>query len=115
MQRVEPVPAGSTPSTGAVPVRQPELGPRRSAPDGRRPHAGRFGRSLSQVPTGRIEPTLYVTIPVASAMTGYSAKAIRRKIECRVWIEGREFRKAPDGHVLISLKGYQQWVERGRV
>ena len=57
----------------------------------------------------------YVTIPLAAVLTGYSAKAIRRKIECEVWFEGREFRRAPDGHVLISIKGYQQWVERGRV
>jgi len=56
----------------------------------------------------------YVTIPVAAAMTGYSAKAIRRKIEAGVWLEGREFRRAPDGHVLISVKGYESWVERGR-
>lgn len=56
----------------------------------------------------------YVTIMVASSITGYSTKAIRRKIEEGVWLEGREFRRAPDGHVLISLKGYQQWVERGR-
>jgi len=57
----------------------------------------------------------YVTIPVAAAMTGYSAKAIRRKIEAGVWLEGREFRRAPDGHVLISVRGYESWVERGRV
>ncbi len=56
----------------------------------------------------------YVTIPVAAAITGYSAKAIRRKIEAGVWLEGREFRRAPDGHVLISVKGYELWVERGR-
>lgn len=56
----------------------------------------------------------YVTIPIAAAMTGYSAKAIRRKIESGVWLEGREFRRAPDGHVLISVKGYESWVERGR-
>jgi hypothetical protein len=53
-------------------------------------------------------PAPYVTITVASSITGYSAKAIRRKIENGVWLEGREFRRAPDGHVLISLKGYQQ-------
>lgn len=58
--------------------------------------------------------TDYVTIPVAAAITGYSAKAIRRKIEAGVWLEGREFRRAPDGHVLISVKGYELWVERGR-
>jgi hypothetical protein len=56
----------------------------------------------------------YVTIPIAAAITGYSAKAIRRKIEAGVWLEGREFRRAPDGHVLISVKGYELWVERGR-
>jgi hypothetical protein len=56
----------------------------------------------------------YVTIPVAAAITGYTAKAIRRKIEAGVWLEGREFRRAPDGHVLISVKGYELWVERGR-
>lgn len=56
----------------------------------------------------------YVTIPVAAAMTGYSPKAIRRKIEDGVWLEGREFRRAPDGHVLISVRGYELWVERGR-
>jgi hypothetical protein len=32
----------------------------------------------------------YVTIPIAAAITGYSAKAIRRKIEAGVWLEGRE-------------------------
>ena len=57
----------------------------------------------------------YVTIAFFASLTGYSAKAIRRKIESRIWLEGREYRKAPDGHVLVSLKGYQQWVERGRV
>jgi hypothetical protein len=59
-------------------------------------------------------PAEYVTIAVAAAMTGYSAKAIRRKIEAGVWLEGREFRRAPDGHVLISVRGYERWVERGR-
>jgi hypothetical protein len=31
-----------------------------------------------------------------------------------VWLEGREFGRAPDGHVLISVKGYELSVERGR-
>lgn len=59
--------------------------------------------------------TQYVTIQLAAVLTGYSPKAIRRKIESGIWLEGREYRKAPDGHVLISMKGYQLWVERGRV
>lgn len=67
--------------------------------------------SQARTPSTRAD---YVTIPVAAAITGYSAKAIRRKIEAGVWLEGREFRRAPDGHVLISVKGYELWVERGR-
>jgi hypothetical protein len=27
-------------------------------------------------------------------------------------MEGREFKRAPDGHVLIDMKGYEQWVEK---
>jgi len=56
----------------------------------------------------------YVTIALAAQQTGYSEKAIRRKIESGVWVEGREFRRAPDGHILISMQGYVQWVEQGR-
>lgn len=54
----------------------------------------------------------YVTIPLAAAITGLTAKAIRRKIEDGKWIEGREYRRSPDGGIFISIKGYQQWVER---
>jgi hypothetical protein len=81
-----------------------------------RPAQAREHRSLRPGDTERPRPhgADYVTIPVAAAMTGYSAKAIRRKIESGVWLEGREFRRAPDGHVLISVKGYELWVERGR-
>jgi hypothetical protein len=87
----------------------------RSSPVARAAHP-RSHRSL-QVTTAEgsgARGTDYVTISVAAAITGYSAKAIRRKIESGIWLEGREFRRAPDGHVLISVKGYELWVERGR-
>lgn len=71
-------------------------------------------RPIDQFPV-IVDLTQYVTIPLAATLTGYSPKAIRRKIESGIWLDGREYRKAPDGHVLISMKGYQQWVERGRV
>jgi hypothetical protein len=76
-----------------------------------------LGRSSKTVGGGapQLSPASYVTIPVAAAVTGYSPKAIRRKIESGVWLENREYRKAPDGHVLISLQGYERWVEEGRV
>jgi hypothetical protein len=55
-----------------------------------------------------------VRIAVASRLTGYSQKAIRRKIESGVWLEHQQYRRAPDGRVLISLKGYERWVEKGQ-
>ncbi len=60
----------------------------------------------------QVAPASYVTIPLASAITGLTEKAIRRKIEDGKWIEGREFRRSPDGGIFISLKGYERWVER---
>jgi hypothetical protein len=77
-------------------------------------HSGHRDLPVNSPALSSTRGTDYVTIPVAAAMTGYSAKAIRRKIEAGVWLEGREFRRAPDGHVLISVKGYELWVERGR-
>ena len=56
----------------------------------------------------------YVLIPKAAELTGYTRRAIEDKIAKGVWVEGREWVKAPDGHRLISIKGYQSWVERGR-
>lgn len=58
-----------------------------------------------------VAPAPYVTIPLAAAITGLTEKAIRRKIEDGKWIEGREYRRSPDGGIFISIKGYQQWVE----
>ncbi len=54
----------------------------------------------------------YVTVPLASHVTGLTEKAIRRKIEDGKWIDGREYRRSPDGGIFISLKGYQEWVEK---
>lgn len=56
----------------------------------------------------------YVLIPKASEITGYTVKAIERKIERGQWVEGREWCKAPDGHRMISVEGYRRWVERGQ-
>jgi hypothetical protein len=63
-------------------------------------------------PTGRGDSAHYVTVPLAAALTGLSEKAIRRKIEEGKWIEGREYRRAPDGGIFISMTGYQRWVEQ---
>lgn len=59
-------------------------------------------------------PAPYVLIPKAAELTGYSKRAIELKIARGQWVEGREWIKGPDGHRLISLKGYAAWAERGR-
>ncbi|MGN6589320.1 MAG: excisionase [Sphingomicrobium sp.] len=65
-----------------------------------------------EAPVAQVAPAPYVTVALAAIITGLSEKAIRRKIEDGKWIEGREFRRSPDGGIFISVKGYQQWVER---
>lgn len=62
-------------------------------------------------PIQLVTPAPYVTIPIASAMTGLTPKAIRRKIEEGKWLEGREYRRSPDGGVFVSIKGFVSWVE----
>lgn len=55
----------------------------------------------------------YVTIRKFAAESGYSENAIRSKIHDGIWREGLEWRKAPDGRVLIDVDGYHRWVEAG--
>ena len=55
--------------------------------------------------------TRYVRIPKFEELTGYTVKAIARKIETGAWIEGRQYRRAPDGHILVDLQEYERWVE----
>jgi len=55
--------------------------------------------------------TRYVLIQKFSEMTGYTDKAVRRKIESGVWIEGVHYRRSPDGRIQIDMDAYQRWVE----
>lgn len=57
----------------------------------------------------------YVLITRFCEVTGYTDKAVRRKMQDGIWVEGREFRKAPDGHIMIDLEGYTRWVEGEKV
>lgn len=54
--------------------------------------------------------TRFVLIPLASQLTGYTVKAIEKKIERGQWRLGVEFVKAPDGHRLIDMQAYERWV-----
>jgi hypothetical protein len=69
---------------------------------------------MSGVGTPPIQPAPYVTIPLASIITGLTEKAIRRKIEDGKWLEGLQYVRSPDDGIFISLKGYEQWVLKGR-
>ena len=54
----------------------------------------------------------YITIAKFAELSGYTAVAVRAKLRDGVWLEGREYRKAPDGRVLIDVDGYYKWVEQ---
>jgi hypothetical protein len=54
----------------------------------------------------------YVLLPLAYLVTGYTVKAMQRKIERGDWQQDKVWRRAPDGRILIDLVGYEKWVER---
>lgn len=56
----------------------------------------------------------YVTLERFEELTGYTVKAVERKIEGGAWAEGREYRRAPDGRRLVNLEGFHRWVEGSR-
>lgn len=56
-----------------------------------------------------VAPADEVRIPLAAAIYGLSEKAIRRKIEEGVWIEGKQYvRKGTE--VWILREGVSAWV-----
>jgi hypothetical protein len=58
-----------------------------------------------------VMPARYVLLSLATLVTGYSVKAMERKIERGDWPEGKVWKRAPDGHICIDLVGYEKWVE----
>lgn len=67
----------------------------------------------SKVTAGPGVPMRYVKLSVFCALTGYTEKAVRTKIDRGHWLESRHYRKAPDGHIMIDLQAYNTWVEGG--
>lgn len=55
--------------------------------------------------------TRYIRIPKFVELTGYTARAVETKISRGVWLEGKQYRRAPDGSILIDMEGYEKWVE----
>lgn len=61
-----------------------------------------------------VAPARYVKLPLFEHLSGYTEKAVRRKIEDGHWLEGKEYVRAPDGHILVDMEGYCRWVENQR-
>ncbi|QDX82861.1 hypothetical protein B9N43_05625 [Denitratisoma sp. DHT3] len=55
--------------------------------------------------------TRYVRLKLFSELTGYSVKALQRKIEDGIWREGQEYLRGPDGRILVDVLGYDKWVQ----
>lgn len=53
----------------------------------------------------------WVKPKVIAAETGYTEAAIKNKIQKGVWVKGREWRKAPDGKILIGRREFDKWAE----
>jgi hypothetical protein len=68
-------------------------------------------RSLASKASIVVGTSRYVLLPLANLLTGYSIKAMERKIERGDWQEGKVWRRGPDGRIVIDVLGYQRWVE----
>lgn len=64
---------------------------------------------MQKQPLG-IVSSRYVRIPLAAARTGYTVDAIEAKVKRGVWLEGKEYIRAPDGSILIDMEGYERWA-----
>ena len=61
----------------------------------------------------QVTPARFVTIELASVLTGLTPGAIRTNIFKGKWIEGREYQRR-DGRVFVDMRGYERWVEQGQ-
>lgn len=53
----------------------------------------------------------WVLLPLFCTLTGYSEKAVRRKIEEGIWLQGKHYRKVC-GRIHMSMEAYAKWVEQ---
>lgn len=57
-----------------------------------------------------VKSARFVTIELASLMTGLSEEAIRKRIERGHWVAGKQYRRVSDGRVWIDTEGIEAWV-----
>ena len=58
-----------------------------------------------------VAPARFVTIKLAEMITGLTDKAMRRKMERGIWLEGKHWRRA-DGGIFIDMQEYTRWIEK---
>jgi hypothetical protein len=61
--------------------------------------------------SAQVAPARFVTIELAATITGLSSGAIRKRLERGIWLEGRHWRRSPDGRIWIDTKGVEKWIE----
>jgi hypothetical protein len=83
-----------------------------SAPTSATPLLSSQQRTNTSAPkTFVVAPARYVLLSLAEQITGYTVKAMQRKIERGDWVECKVWVRAPDRRVLIDMVGYHKWVE----
>jgi hypothetical protein len=55
--------------------------------------------------------TNWVRVKRFAELTGYTEDAVRTKIDRGVWLEGLVWMRAPDNSIVMSIRGYETWVE----
>lgn len=58
-----------------------------------------------------LDPDHWVTLNKAHDIFGYSAEALRGKINRGQLAQGVHWRKAPDNRLLIHVARFNQWLE----
>lgn len=56
-------------------------------------------------------PIKWIKMEKFCELTGYTRKAIERKRQEGIWIEGKHWKKAPDRHIMINLEEFNQWID----
>lgn len=68
--------------------------------------------SAATAPTAvPVQPARYVTVALAAKMLGLTVAAIRKRVQRGQWIEGKEWRRGPDGRIWVDTEGIVKWVE----
>ncbi|WP_241693388.1 excisionase [Endozoicomonas acroporae] len=57
----------------------------------------------------------YVRIEKFCELTGWSESWVRKRISKQVWQEGREYVHLPGNRIVVSIRGYEAWVETALV